>query len=227
MKKNSHQKLTRLVISIAIIMMIISSGPTGLTDDVETETFEEDIVKLDGSIIATIYNGNLAFISPSINLSNSQILNFNATKTVNDTYHVDKTLKIDVEVNGNISRNLLLGRYLRTRIIIIRQDKKLFPIRGILERWFIGKPYTISRINVVSEENKTIEIPLDFETTVESDNASMYILSIGTPRRIFRRGFPAFAFKKINVELVYHSTGQYNDTTPPVTICEIVGKILE
>jgi len=227
MKKTSFHKLTRSVVSIVIILIIISSGPTGLTDNEESVNVEENIVKMEGSIIATIYNENLGLISPSINLSESQILNFNATKTVNDTYHVDNILKIDVEVNGNISRKFLLGRYLRTRIIIVRQYKKLFPIRSILKRWFIGKLYTVSRINVISNENKTIEIPLDFEITEESENASMYIFCIGTPRRIFRPGFPAFAFKKINVELVYHSTGQYNDTTPPVTTCEIVGKILE
>lgn len=227
MKKTSHHKLIRSSVSLAIILMIISIGPTALTDNEKPETFEEDIVKMEGSIIATIYNENLGLISPSINLSKSQILNFNATKTVNDTYYVNRILKIDVEINGNISKELLYNKYLRTLIIIVRQNKKLFPIRDILKRWFIGKPITISKINVTSEENKNIEIPLEFETTEESENVSMFILGIGTPGSIIRRGLPAFTFKKINVELVYHSTDYYNDTTPPVTICEIVGKILE
>lgn len=228
MKKNNPRKTIQFVTSIAVIVMLILSAKTAVTEDgLDQLEIEQDIVEMEGSIIATIYNDNLGFISPSIDLAKYQVLKFNTTKSLDGTYFVDSVLKIDVDVNGNLSRELLLGRFLKVLIIIVRHNKKLLPIRGILKRWFIGRPLNIRRINVVSEGNKSIEIPLEFETTEESENASMYILCVGTPRRILRLGPPAFAFNKINVELVYRSTNYYNDTTPPVTTCEIKGKNME
>lgn len=228
MKKFTSLKFIQPAISIAVVIILVSSGTMAITyekTEMEREGIEDDVIKLNGSIIATVYNNYLGLVSPSINLSNGQTLEFNASNTGDNTYYIDSVLKIDVEVNNSLSKQLSLVRYLRTHIFIIKHHKKLFPIGNIIKRWFIGKPWTISRINVISDKNKSIEIPLEYETTEESENASMYILCIGTPRRIFRPGLPIFAFKKINLELVYRST--YNDTTPPVTICEIVGKILE
>ena len=210
------------MVAIAIVTMAISSGTTVIANqNIGVDGVEEDVVKLEGSIVAKIYGGFLGLASPSINLSNSQILEFNTTKIGDDTYCVDSVLKIDIDVVGNVSRRYLPGRYLVIRISIRREEKHILPLRGLLQRWFIGRPLIVRRINVVRSGEKYVEIPLRYETSCVSENASMYIFARGTPIRLLVRGFPVFAFKKIDLELVYRKSDHFEDTIPPVTICEL------
>ena len=205
------------MVTIAIVMMAILSGTTVIANqNIGVDGVEKDVVKLEGSIVAKIYGGFLGLVSPSINLSNSQILEFNTTKIGDDTYSVDSVLKIDIDVVGNASRRYLLGRCLLIRISIRREGKHILPLRGLLQRWFIGRPLIVRRINVVRSGEKYVEIPLRYETSCVSENASVYIFAKGTPR-----GFPVFAFKKIDLELVYRKSDYFEDTIPPVTICEL------
>lgn len=210
------------MVTIAIVMMAISSGTTVIANqNIGVDGVEEDVVKLEGSIVAEIYDEHLVAVSPSINLSDSQILEFNTTKIGDDTYCVDSVLKIDIDVVGNASKRYLLGRYIVTRISIRREEKHILPLRGLLQRWFIGRPLIVRRINVLSEGKKYVEMPLQYETSGVSENASMYIFVRGAPCRLLARGFPVFAFKKIDLELVYRKSDHFEDTIPPVTICEL------
>lgn len=212
--------ILRQILAISIVTMAISSGMTAIAYK-DVDGVEKDVVKLEGSIVAEIYDEHLVVVSPSINLSDSQILELNTTKIGDDTYCVDSVLKIDIDIVGNASRRYLLGRYLVTRISIRREEKHILPLRGLLQRWFIGKPLTIRRINVLSEGEKYVEMPLQYETSGVSENASMYIFVRGASCRLLVRGFPVFAFKKIDLELVYCKSDYFEDTIPPVTICEL------
>jgi len=219
--------ILRQILAISIVTMAISSGMTAIAYK-DVDGVENDVVQLDGSIVAEIYGEHLVAVSPSINLSDSQILEFNTTKIGDDIYCVDSVLKIDIDVVGNASRRYLLGRYLVTRILIRREEKHILPFRGLRQRWFIGRPLIVRRINVLSEGEKYVEVPLQYETSGVSENVSMYIFAKGTPIRLLVQGFPVFAFKKIDLELVYCKSDYFEDTIPPVTICELKeGNFLE
>jgi len=218
--------LKKIAAIVTFILITISLWTTAIGYiDAETGETEDNVVELDGSIIAEIHEEHFGAISLSTNLSKSQTLECNAVKTGDDTYYVNSVLKIDIDVVGNVDGQYLLGRYITIRISIIRENKKILPLRGLLQRWFVGKPLTTIRINILSKGEKHIELPLQFETNAVSENVTMHIFATRTPPSLFLiRCQPAFISKKIKLELVY-KTSNNNDFTPPVTTCELRGEL--
>jgi len=108
-------------------------------------------------------------------------------------------LRINVDVIGNLSNQYRLGRYITIFISIVRENKDTEPLGQL----FADKLWKMSRINVFSEEEKDIEISLQFETGGVSENASMFIFAMGTPFGRIVSGLPAFEVKRLDLELVY------------------------
>ena len=225
MKKLKVYK-TKQITTIFFVSIILGSIviPTMGHENIKSNNLEKEIVKLNGSIIANFFNKYIGTISPSINISNNTSIKLNATKTVNNTYYINSIIKIDVEVIGNITRQYLLGRYLLTIILIDRENNTLG--NSLFDLLFSRSPSKIvSKINILTEEEKSILIPLEYETTCISENISMHILAIGMPFRLFSQESPGIVYKIINLELTYNISENF-DVTPPVTQCILEGEIL-
>lgn len=226
--KNKNKKIVQAGVVIIAALMIVPSGSAIITDKdlslvsekVDSINLDkENIIALNGTIKAEwvtdslLRNQWLGLITPSINLSENQTLQVNVEKGENETYYVNSTLQIEVEVIGNASRLFLFGRSIMSAISIIKEEKSILPLRGLLQRWFIGKLLTVSKTNVdkelgVNETGRYIEIPLYYEidNETEMENVSMHILVWGM--------FPGNAYPgldrvsiieyaKLNLEFVY------------------------
>jgi len=208
-----------------IIIVTLLVTPTIGSITITLEESEENVVEFNGSIIGKLSEEYFGMVSPSINISEYQTLELNTTKTVNNTYLVDSVLKINVEVIGNIDKQYILGRYLIISIVIRRETENLSFYRASQELDLIEKILkSFSRTNLLSEDEKYIEIPLQYETSCRSENASVYIFAIGFPCRLLSLDEPGFVFKILDLKLIYDSSVIY-DEIPPVTVCQLEGTI--
>ncbi len=223
-----NRKIVQIVTTISLIFIVIFSGsPKIAYNHLETQETFEDIVTLSGTIIARVYEEYLGGVSPIINISENQTLEFNATLTENNTYLVNSLLKIDVEIFGNTSAEYLLGRYLLASILIIREDEDLFSDEflsgdAILEKFL----RSVHRIDVLSKDEKQIEIPLEYETSRPFEDVTMNIFLVGTPGFLLSNGIHIFDYNQIKLELVYDNSTK-TDSVPPFTVCELEEEFLE
>ena len=171
----------------------IKNNIIGVKNDIET-------VKLEGSIIAKINDTHSISVSPSINLADQEI-KFNTTNDRNE-YSVNSILKIDVDVEGNTNTQSTLGGYCIVIISIFKENGDAFPLNGLTSRIF-NRDIVIRIIDVLSDDEKCIEIPLQYTTSDTSEKVSMNIRAIGIPPGLLTGNFRFLVSKKINLNFVY------------------------
>lgn len=225
MKKRKIVK--SVTITVLILTVIVSGAPKIAYGYLEPQETVEDIVTLNGTIIARVYAEYLGGVSPIINISDNQILEFNATLTEDNTYLVNSLLKINVEVTGNTSGEYLLGRYLLASILIIREGESLFSDDFFLSDVILDKFLrSVRRIDVLSKGEKQIEMPFEYETSLPFEDVVMNVFLLGSPGFLLSNGIHIFDYKTIELEFVYDNSIK-NDSDPPFTTCELEEEFLE
>jgi len=223
-----NRKIIQVVTIVSIIFLVIVSGNPKIAHEyLETQETIEDIITLNGSIIARVYEEYRGGVSPIINITDNQTLDFNVTLTENDTYLVNSLLKINVEVFGNTSREYLFGRYLFASILIIREGEDFFSDEAfssdaILEKFL----RSVHRIDVLSSDEKQIEIPLEYETSRPFEDIKMNIFLVGSPGFLLSNGVHIFDHNQIKLEFIYDNSTK-TDSVPPYTVCELEEEFLE
>jgi len=208
------------IIAVIVIILLLGTTVTAIKQrNLKIENTEDNVVKLNGSIIAEVSDKYLGAVFPSLNLSDNYVLEVNVSKISNDAYQVDSVVKIPVEVVNNVTKQYLLGRYLTTFIFIVRKNND-----ALLEGKLIDKILrALGRFNVFSEGEKFVEIPLSYETIDTTENASLYIFALGSLTGVLARDKPVFARKVIDLEFLYN-VSDIIDVTPPVTMCILEGE---
>ena len=221
-KRNRKKGIFVPLAAVTMIVMLLLPSCYGIAIEYKVKKLDadgcadNDMIILDGNIVANVDNNKLRAVKPLINLVDGQIIDFNVSETDSGKYYVNKTLRINIDVVNGTNDSTLLGRYLTTCIILLKKDRPL--ISGLLRGLFMGKILNINRTNVFSEGEKHIDISLLYETGEESESVVMHVLAIGT--------IPNIVHKRIDLEFVY-SSGVPQDTTPPVTICTLEGEMIE
>ena len=209
--------ILRTIAIFGLIVVILSSASIGqIHIHTEIEEAEDEEVKLDGSIIAEISDDYQGAVFPSINLSDSYTLRYNVTQIDTDTYQLDDSLKIDVAVINNATKTYTLGRHLTCFIIFKRETTE--------GRFFDRIQWSFKRFNVFSYEEKYIEIPLNYKVNALSENATLYIFTLGTLTGVFNPDKRIVANKRIDIDFLFSATDLI-DTIPPVTICILEGNL--
>ena len=86
--------------------------------------------------------------------------------------------------------------------------------------------WTFDRFDVNSDEEKYIEIPLDYETSQSSEDVTLLVLAFGTLTGILSKNRTVFAKERIDLKFLYN-TSEIIDQTPPITYCILEGKKTE
>jgi len=216
---------------ISVIFIVLASGSTAsnyskLKPDISVSKSNDETLWLNGSIIAETgdeYNGA---VFPKINISQDDDLKFNVTQIDEGIYHVDSILKIDVEVIGEQTKNYILGRKLKTFILLVRNSdpQGLFGInrlQGLLDRVV----FSFDKFDINSDDDKYISIHLEYDTSATSENVTLNIFAFGTLFGIRSKEKNVFARERIDLKFQYEPI-EIIDTNPPVTSCVLEGKLL-
>lgn len=215
--------MLRRAVSIIVVTLILLSSGSMVTAvkyrNLDIESAGDNLVKLDGSIIAEVSDEFFGSVFPSINLSDKYTFEINVSEIEEATYQVDSSVKIPVEVVNDVTKQYLFGRYLTTLIFIVRKNRD-----ELLQGRLLGRILrSIERFNVFSEEEKFVEIPLNYNVDNLKENASLYIFAIGSIIGILSGEKPVFVHKRIDLEFLYNATEKI-DVTPPTTICIVEGE---
>ena len=229
MKKTKINKTLKTTITTFIILLLVSSTvyaqvtnkPTlkpvlKITEEIEQTN---NIIELKGTINVDLEKEG---VYPSINLLDSQVLNFGAN-IIDEGFIINKTIRVNIKVFKNAT--VLLDKYLTTLIFFQRKDCSLFPLRSLISRLFVGKILNINITNVVKSGNRYIDIPLNYETSSYREEINMHIFALGQPvlKVLSKTDKPILIHKKIKLDFVYANT----DFIPPISSHIISGEMNE
>lgn len=222
--KNKNKKIIQAAVVIIAALMILPSGMAMVANKKilyinEKQEFAKEnkqVITLNGTVKAEwlkdryLRNQWLGIVSPSINLSEDQTICINLVgePVENETIYVNRSLRIDIEVIGEPGRLFLLGRYVTTCVLLLRETRGIFPLKGILDRWFAGRILTITRTNIASDEEKYIEIPFQYSIAneTEGETIQMYVFVWGMFPGDTQSGsdqLPVIEHRVINLEVIY------------------------
>jgi uncharacterized repeat protein (TIGR02543 family) len=189
-----------------MLMILSSSFSVSIrTSSIKTNVNEDNNIKLNGSILVEITDEYLGAVFPLINLSSNDIFKFNVTSINRDTYQVNYTLRIDIEVLGNLNKSYAFGRYLTTLVLISRENRDSEE-SSILYRDLILNRLTwvIDRFNLASPGEKFIEIPIQYETNLSSENVTIHIFTLGSLTGFLAKGKIVFDHKLVNLKILHN-----------------------
>jgi len=203
---------------IALTVILLASSTTAIKQSTQqTSVSDDDILTIDGSIIAHVSDKGLGSVYPEINLSETYNLTIN-TSYIDNAYKVDSILRIPVEVVNISSKEYIFGRYLRSFIFVKRSFNGKLTAGQLIGRFL----RSLSRINVFSEGDKYIDVSLNYEipgSTTKNETANLTIFTFGSLTSLLSREKPVFEYKKIRLDLEYN----LKDIIPPVTVCLLIG----
>lgn len=211
-----------VIITLLLFMAPSMMADTDTRPPLQTGYYYTGITELDGCINATVHQTGLeTLVYPEIN-----ILPHNITidAHLNETYYVvNHTLRINIEVYGSTSA--VVGRYLNIIVVLQKTGVKLLPFDSMINRVFLGKPFHLYSVNIITVGDKYIDIPLSYTTDTDNDTVNIYLLVLGSPMLKILTGSerPVMAIKKVPVTFAYNEL--VKDIIPPVTTCNLSGNV--
>jgi len=199
--------IQRTITILSVILMILSSSFTVSirTSSIKANVNEDNNVKLNGSILVEITDEYLGAAFPLINLSSNDVFKFNVTSINRDTYQVNYTLRIDIEVLGNFNNSYAFGRYLTTLVLISRENRGSEESNILYRDLILNRLiWVIDRFNLVSAGEKFIEIPLQYVTNLSSENVTIHIFTLGSLTGFLAKGKLVFDHKIVNLKILHN-----------------------
>ena len=176
--------------------------------------------EIDGNIEVEITQW-IGLVTPILNITENQTgltlkvdrIEGNASANESDTYRVNDTLSIKINVTDNSERGdipFLMPRSVFASVIILNADTGLFPLIGFLKRFIRARvsPFSLGgegRINVLGGDtllNVSMSYPISNTTIME--NMTMHVIVMGVlPGNINGLdGIPIISHVKVNLKEV-------------------------
>jgi len=195
---NKSNKISIILLSAIVLCLSFPSinGAVNLTDSIDVEVEQW-----------------IGLVKPAINIDNQSVI-INADLGVNNTYDVDDTINIDINITDKTNRtSFILPRTMFYSILIVRKAEITWGF-DLFSRMF--PVHVVNSTNVVdsmigAETSSSITIPLKYTisntTYDDGEEMTMYIMVMGLLPGDTNGGpfglLPIIDFKRITLNATY------------------------